>query len=106
MKGRRDAFTPMTEPEFSSALATLQEGGFEAADFLLEERRSNVRMPGGAVKVYKLVSVKRLATGFQRQYNSGPGSGWPYEFGRDLGLLAFGARTAPRSRMVREGEPQ
>jgi len=98
MKVRRDAFAPMTEPEYSSALATLVEGGFEPADFLLEERSSRMRMPGGAVKVHKLVSVKRLATGFQRQYNSGPGSGWPYEFGRDLGLLIFGARGDPAAR--------
>jgi hypothetical protein len=98
MKARRDAFAPMTEPEFSSALATLVDGGFEPADFLLEERCSNFRMPGGVVRISKLVSVKRLATGFQRQYTSGPGSGWPYEFGRDLGALTFGARNGPSTR--------
>ena len=101
MKKARGIFEPMTEPEFSSAMTALADGGFDPADFFLEERCSNIRLPGGAVKVHKLVSVKRLATGFQRQYNTGPGSGWPYEFGRDLGLLAFGARDIPSGREPR-----
>ena len=95
MKNSKDTFAPMTEPEFSSAMTAIAERGFDPADFVLEERRTNIRQPGGSVKVLKLVSVKRLATGFQRQYNSGPGGGWPYEFGRDLALLTFGSRDIP-----------
>ena len=98
VKSTRNAFEPLTEPEFSSAMTALAEGGFDPAGFVLEERRTNFRLPGGSVKVHKLVSVKRIATGFQRQYNSGPGGGWPYEFGRDLGLLTFGARDIPAAR--------
>jgi hypothetical protein len=95
MKPRKDLFAPMTEPEYSSAVEALVERGFAPADFVLEERCSNVRQPGGKVKIHKLVSVKRITTGFQRQYNCGPGGGWPYEFGRDLGQLSFGAKNAP-----------
>ena len=95
MKKSRNVFAPMTDPEHSAALGQIAERGFDPAGFVLEERCSNFRMPGGSVKVTKLVSVKRIATGFQRQYNSERGSGWPYEFGRDLGQLAFGSRDIP-----------
>jgi hypothetical protein len=72
-------------------------GGFDAAEFMLEERCSIVRQPGGTQRVYKLISVKRLTIGFQRQYNSGPGGGWPYEFERDLRLLVFGQAEQPKT---------
>jgi hypothetical protein len=97
MNKSRNVFAPMTDPEFTSALEQITERGFDPAGFVLEERCSNYRMPGGSVKVTKLVSVTRIATGFQRQYSSEQSSGWPYEFGRDLGQLAFGARDIPPS---------
>jgi hypothetical protein len=87
---RREAFVPLEGAEYECAIETIVKGGFEPVEFLLEERRSNVRLPGGGTRIHKLISVKRLTIGFQRQYNSGPGAGWPYEFERDLRLLVFG----------------
>jgi hypothetical protein len=88
---RREVFGPLTGAEYTSAIAAIVAGGFEATEFVLEERCSTVRQPGGGQpRIYKLISVKRLTIGFQRQYNSGPGGGWPYEFERDLRLLVFG----------------
>ena len=90
MTSRREVFGPLTGAEYTSAISAIVAGGFEAVEFVLEERCSTVRQPGGGQRVYKLISVKRLTIGFQRQYNSGPGGGWPYEFERDLRLLVFG----------------
>jgi hypothetical protein len=87
---RREVFGPLTGAEYTGAISAIVNGGFEPADFVLEERCSIVRQPGGGQRIYKLISVKRLTIGFQRQYNSGPGGGWPYEFERDLRLLVFG----------------
>ena len=84
MTSKREMFAPLEGAEYSSAIAAIVGGGLEPADFVLEERRSSVRQPGGVQKVHKLISVKRLTGGFQRQYNCGPGGGWPYEFERDL----------------------
>jgi hypothetical protein len=83
-------FAPLEGAELEGAVAAIVNAGFDPVDFLLEERCSIVRQPGGSQKVYKLVSVKRLTIGFQRQYNCGPGGGWPFEFERDLRLLVFG----------------
>ena len=89
MTSKREAFVPLEGNEYGSAIAAIVGGGLEPADFVLEERRSNVRQPGGILKVHKLISVKRLTGGFQRQYNGGPGGGWPYEFERDLAKGCF-----------------
>lgn len=88
-------FAPLEGAECEGAVAVIVGAGFDPADFMLEERCSVVRQPGGGQRTYKLVSVKRLTVGFQRQYNTGPGSGWPFEFERDLRLLVFGQRDAP-----------
>jgi hypothetical protein len=87
---KREVFGPLEGAEHESALAAIVNGGFDPAEFVLEERCSIVRQPGGGQRIFKLISVKRLTVGFQRQYNSGPGGGWPYEFERDLRLLVFG----------------
>lgn len=83
-------FTPLEGSEHACAIVAIADGGFDPTDFVLEERCTSVRQPGGSQRVHKLISVKRLTVGFQRQYNSGPGGGWPYEFERDLRLLVFG----------------
>ena len=87
---RRAVFAPLEGVEHSSAITAIVNGGFDPVEFALEERCTTVRQPGGGQRVHKLISVKRLTVGFQRQYNSGPGGGWPYEFERDLRLLVFG----------------
>ena len=61
MTTRREAFAPLDGTEQQCALAAIAEGGFEPAEFVLEQRCSTVRQPGGAQRVYKLISVKRLA---------------------------------------------
>ncbi len=76
------------------AIEAISGNGFEPAEFALEERCSVNRLPGGVQRIHKLISVKRLTVGFQRQYNCGPGGGWPYEFARDLRLLVFGNPTS------------
>lgn len=90
MTSKREAFAPLEGAEHTSAMEAIVACGFDPAEFVLEERCSFVRQPGGGQRVYKLISVKRITVGFQRQYNSGPGGGWPYEFERDLRLLVFG----------------
>ena len=90
MTSRREMFASLEGAELAGAIAALVNGGFDPAEFILEERCSTVRQPGGVQRVHKLISVKRVTVGFQRQYNSGPGGGWPYEFERDLRLLVFG----------------
>ena len=90
MSVRRAVFNPLEGMEYATAIAAILNAGFHPEEFILEERCSEVRFPGGAVRVYKLISVKRVTVGFQRQYNSGPGGGWPYEFERDLRVLLFG----------------
>jgi hypothetical protein len=90
-------FAPLAGAEFDGAIAAITGAGFDPADFMLEERCSIVRQPGGSQRIYKLVSVKRLTVGFQRQYNCGPGGGWPFEFERDLRLLVFGQREARKT---------
>jgi hypothetical protein len=91
VSSKREAFGPLEGAENASAIEAIVNGGFDPAEFVLEERCSFVRQPGSSgQRVYKLISVKRLTVGFQRQYNSGPGGGWPYEFERDLRLLVFG----------------
>jgi hypothetical protein len=86
----RATFAPLEGAEFEGAIAAIVDAGFDPADFMLEERCSIARQPGGRQRIHKLVSVKRLTVGFQRQYSCGPGCGWPFEFERDLRLLVFG----------------
>ena len=90
MTSRREVFAPLDGNENTCAIAAITDGGFDLADFVLEERCTHVRQPGGGQRIHKLISVKRLSVGFQRQYHCGPGGGWPYEFERDLRLLVFG----------------
>jgi hypothetical protein len=90
MNMKRESFSPLEGVEYATAIAALSNGGYASAEFLLEECRSDVQLPGGNVGIYKLVRVKRVSTGFQHQYNCGPGGGWPFEFERDLGLHVFG----------------
>ena len=106
MTSRREVFAPLTGAEHTSAISAIVSGGFEPAEFVLEERCSTVRQPGGVQRVYKLISVKRLTVGFQRQYNSGPGGGWPYEFERDLRLLVFGHAVLDQRPPARTGAVQ
>ena len=81
--------------------------GLDPAEFALEERRTDVRFPGGDRRIYKLVSVKRLTIGIQRQYNTGPGGGWPFEFERDLRVGLYGkAATAERATGVIAAVPR
>jgi hypothetical protein len=90
----KDSFAPLDGTEYAMAISAILGAGYEPAEFALEERRSDLRAAGGSVRTYKLVSVKRLTVGYQRQYNSGPGGGWPYEFERDLRLHVYGPPTA------------
>lgn len=87
---KRESFLPLEGGEYTTAIAAIVGAGFEPAEFALEERRTDLRGPGGIHRVHKLISVKRLTVGYQRQYNSGPGGGWPYEFERDLRLRVYG----------------
>ena len=90
MTPRRAAFAPLQGAELASAMAAIRDAGFDAAEFILEERSNELRLPGGGLRVHKLISVKRVTVGFQRQYHGGPGGGWPYEFERDLRVLLYG----------------
>ena len=87
---KRDMFGPLEGVERASALEAIASGGFDVGEFVLEERCSILRQPGGVQRTHKLISVKRITVGFQRQYSCAPGGGWPYEFERDLRLLVFG----------------
>ena len=102
MTSKREVFAPLEGAEYTCAMAAIVNGGFNPAEFALEERCSIVRQPGGGQRIYKLISVKRLTIGFQRQYNSGPGGGWPYEFERDLRLLVFGHAVLDQRPPVRD----
>ncbi len=90
---KRAVFAPLEGAEYDCAIEAILSAEHEPAEFLLEERRTDVRYPGGDRRVYKLVSVKRLTEGVQRQYNTAPGVGWPMEFERDLRLGLYGKRT-------------
>jgi hypothetical protein len=92
MSSRRQVFAPLEGAEYRHAVDAIVQAGLEPAEFVLEERRTDVRYPGGDHRVYKLVSVKRLTVGIQRQYNTGSGGGWPFEFERDLRVGLYGPR--------------
>ena len=94
---RRAIFEPLQGVELEWAISAICAGGLDPSQFLLEERRSTFIAGGGVQVVHKLVSVKWLATGVQRQYSNGRGGGWPFEFEHDLraGLYASAWPTAP-----------
>ena len=90
MTVRRAVFAPLEGVEYECAIDAIVRAGLDPAEFALEERRTDVRFPGGEHRVYKLVSVKRLTVDVQRQYNTGMGGGWPFEFERDLRVGIYG----------------
>jgi hypothetical protein len=92
---RRAVFEPLEGAEYRCAVEAILGAGLEPAEFALEERRTEVRYPGGNHRVYKLVSIKRLSVGMQRQYNTGPGGGWPFEFERDLRVGIYDKKDHP-----------
>src|SRR5258708_37465595 len=83
-------FAPLGGSEFRTAIAALIAGGFEPAEFLLEEQKTEIQMASSDPQVFKLVSVKRLTVGLKREYNSGRGGTWPFAFERDLRCGVFG----------------
>jgi hypothetical protein len=95
---RRSVFAPLEGPEYRCAVEAIANAGLELAAFVLEERRTDVRFPGGDHRVYKLVSVNCVAARMQRQYSTGPGGGWPFEFERDLRMGMYGKRAKAADR--------
>ncbi len=89
MSLKRAGFAPLEGAEFQNALNAILCAGLEPSDFDLEERRTEGYGRGGTA-VHKLVSIKRRSTGIQRQYSTGRGGGWPFEFERDLGSGFYG----------------
>ena len=84
MSCKRPMFAPLQGAELEAAVSAIMRAELPPADFALEERRTEQNFALGAVQVHKLISVKRLANGRQRQYSTGRGGGWPFEFERDL----------------------
>jgi hypothetical protein len=93
-------FQPLADQEYEVAMSALVDAGFDPAEFVLEEQRSEIRMANAPAQVFKLVSVKRLTVGLQRCYNSGRGGTWPFEFQRDLRCRVYGEPTASRNPRV------
>ena len=81
---RRAVFAPLEGAELAAAENAILRVGLDPGEFVMEERRTEQTFGGGASAVHKLISVKRLTTGAQRQYSTGRGGGWPFEFERDL----------------------
>ena len=90
MTMKRGVFAPLQGAELAVALRAIDQAELDPAEFALEERRTDQRLAGGQHAVHKLISVKRLTTGMQRQYAGGRGGGWPYEFERDLRCGVYG----------------
>ena len=90
MTMKRAVFALLQGAELAAALRAIEQAELDPAEFALEERRTDHPLPGGQNAVHKLVSVKRLTTGMQRQYAAGRGGGWPYEFERDLRCGVYG----------------
>ena len=91
MSLKRAVFAPLEGAELEGAVEAILHAGLAPEAFILEERRTEQVFGGGGSVVHKLVSVKRLANGTQRQYSTGRGGGWPFEFERDLrcGFYAY-----------------
>ncbi len=84
MSVKRSVFAPLEGKERDSAVSAIAGAELEPAEFVLEERRTEQVFARGSTVVHKLISVKRVTTGAQRQYSTGRGGGWPFEFERDL----------------------
>ncbi len=52
MTSRREVFAPLQGVEYAAAMSAIVSGGFEPAEFVLEERCSVVRQPGGGQRVW------------------------------------------------------
>jgi hypothetical protein len=85
----RASFTPLSGPEYETAIALLVESGFDPGEFVLEEQRFEAQ-GGGGVPIPKVVSVIRLAIGLHRRYPAGNAGTWPGEFERDLRCGTYG----------------
>ena len=81
---KRSMFAPLEGNERDSAVDAIARAELDPAEFVLEERRTEQNFARGSTVVHKLISVKRVSTGAQRQYSTGRGGGWPFEFERDL----------------------
>ena len=92
----RSTFSTLEGGELELAINAITRAGLEPSEFALEERRTDPYALKGAT-VHKLISIKRIANGRQRQYVTGRGGGWPFEFERDLQCGFFGSEwpTAP-----------
>lgn len=84
MSVKRPMFAPLEGSELDSAVNAIARAELEPAEFVLEERRTEHNFARGSAVVHKLISIKRVTTGAQRQYSTGRGGGWPFEFERDL----------------------
>ena len=84
MSVKRSIFAPLEGNERDSAVDAIARAELDPAEFVLEERRTEQNFARGSTVVHKLISVKRVSTGAQRQYSTGRGGGWPFEFERDL----------------------
>lgn len=73
MNERSGVFAPLAGTDYECAIRAIVNSGREPAEFVLEERCTDIQLPGGTTRSYKLVSVKRLTAGLQRQYNTGRG---------------------------------
>jgi hypothetical protein len=86
MSARRPIFAPLQGTERDSAANAIARANLDLAEFVLEERRTEQIFARGNSVVHKLISIRRVTTGAQRQYSTGRGGGWPFEFERDLRL--------------------
>jgi hypothetical protein len=84
MTVRRPMFAPLEGSERDSAVNAIARAELQPTEFVMEERRTQQNFARGSVVVHKLISIKRVTTGAQRQYSTGRGGGWPFEFERDL----------------------
>jgi hypothetical protein len=90
MSVRKAVFASLEGAELTAAVSAITRAGLDPAHFALEERRTEQTMARGGA-VHKLISIKSLASGTQRQYSTGRGGGWPFEFERDLRVGFYGA---------------
>jgi hypothetical protein len=87
---KREVFAPLDGAEHKTAIAAIEKAGLDPSEFVLEERCARPPLRTPSTSAHKLISVKRLTNGTQRQYGSGRGGGWPYEFERDLRMFFYG----------------
>lgn len=84
MSMKRPLFAALQGEERDAAINAIARASLAPSEFVLEERRTQQNFSRGDVVVHKLISIKRVTTGAQRQYSTGRGGGWPFEFERDL----------------------